>query len=111
MYTLAYVTYQDIQNIQAFQEQIVIAIRAPEETRLEIPVPKEVSFYISPQGTKVLKFDFLQQQLVIDFQFLCHADPGSSLLCSSKRCCKDNNLRNLLAVFFFLLELLSHKCI
>lgn len=43
MYTLAYVTYQDIRSIQAFQEQIVIAIKAPEETKLEIPVPKEVS--------------------------------------------------------------------
>ncbi|KFV41036.1 Transcription factor E2F6, partial [Tyto alba] len=39
--TCAYVTYQDIRSIQAFQEQIVIAIKAPEETKLEIPVPKE----------------------------------------------------------------------
>lgn len=44
MYTLAYVTYQDIRSIQTFQEQIVIAIKAPEETKLEIPIPKEVSF-------------------------------------------------------------------
>lgn len=44
MYTLAYVTYQDIRSIQAFQGQIVIAIKAPEETKLEIPIPKEVSF-------------------------------------------------------------------
>lgn len=44
MYRLAYVTYQDIRSIQAFQEQIVIAIKAPEETNLEIPVPKDVSF-------------------------------------------------------------------
>lgn len=43
MYTLAYVTYQDIRSIQAFQEQIVIAIKAPEETKLEIPAPKDVS--------------------------------------------------------------------
>ncbi|OXB84408.1 UNVERIFIED_CONTAM: hypothetical protein H355_010835 [Colinus virginianus] len=41
MYTLAYVTYQDICSIQAFQKQIVIAIKAPEETKLEIPIPKE----------------------------------------------------------------------
>ncbi|XP_074847376.1 transcription factor E2F6 isoform X4 [Carettochelys insculpta] len=38
---LAYVTYQDIHSIQAFQEQIVMAIKAPEETKLEVPAPKE----------------------------------------------------------------------
>lgn len=59
MYTLAYVTYQDIRSIQAFQKQIVIAIKAPEETRLEIPIPKEVSFTaLSLNGRKVLKFYF-----------------------------------------------------
>jgi len=58
MYTLAYVTYQDIRSIQAFQEQIVIAIKAPEETKLEIPVPKEVSLiHFCLKGAKVLKFD------------------------------------------------------
>lgn len=59
MYTLAYVTYQDIRSIQAFQGQIVIAIKAPEETKLEIPIPKDVSFrHFSLKGSKVLKFDF-----------------------------------------------------
>jgi len=59
MYTLAYVTYQDIRSIQAFQKQIVIAIKAPEETRLEIPIPKEVSFTaFSLNGRKVLRFYF-----------------------------------------------------
>lgn len=73
MYTVAYVTYQDICSIQAFQEQIVIAIKAPEETKLEIPIPKEVSFiHFCLTGRKVLKFHFLQQKSVIDFQFLCH---------------------------------------
>lgn len=60
MYTLAYVTYQDIRSIQAFQKQIVIAIKAPEETKLEIPIPKEVSFIPSPlRKRKVLKFLFV----------------------------------------------------
>lgn len=59
MCTLAYVTYQDIRSIQAFQEQIVIAIKAPEETKLEIPIPKEVSsMRFCLKGTKALKFDF-----------------------------------------------------
>lgn len=72
MYTLAYVTCQDICSIRAFQEQIVIAIKAPEETKLEIPIPKEVSFiHFSLRGTKGLKFDFCSSNL-IEFQFLCH---------------------------------------
>ncbi|XP_072107298.1 transcription factor E2F6-like isoform X2 [Mobula birostris] len=38
---LAYVTYEDIHSLQAFKEQIVIAIKAPQETKLEVPVPNE----------------------------------------------------------------------
>ncbi|XP_069706591.1 transcription factor E2F6 isoform X2 [Phaenicophaeus curvirostris] len=49
---LAYVTYQDIHSIQAFQEQIVIAIKAPEETELEIPVPKEDRIKVHVRSTK-----------------------------------------------------------
>ncbi|XP_053919701.1 transcription factor E2F6 isoform X2 [Cuculus canorus] len=49
---LAYVTYQDIHSIQAFQEQIVIAIKAPEETKLEIPVPKEDCIEVHVKSTK-----------------------------------------------------------
>ncbi|KFO75218.1 Transcription factor E2F6, partial [Cuculus canorus] len=50
--TFAYVTYQDIHSIQAFQEQIVIAIKAPEETKLEIPVPKEDCIEVHVKSTK-----------------------------------------------------------
>ena len=42
--TLAYVTYQDIRSISSFEEQTVIAIKAPPETRLEVPDPTDVSF-------------------------------------------------------------------
>lgn len=42
VFTLAYVTYQDIHSIQAFHEQIVIAVKAPAETRLDVPAPREV---------------------------------------------------------------------
>ncbi|KAJ7414425.1 hypothetical protein WISP_84134 [Willisornis vidua] len=52
MYTLAYVTYQDIRSIQTFQEQIVIAIKAPEETKLEIPVPKDDHIEVHVKSTK-----------------------------------------------------------
>uniref|UniRef100_A0A8D0FXQ9 E2F transcription factor CC-MB domain-containing protein n=1 Tax=Strix occidentalis caurina TaxID=311401 RepID=A0A8D0FXQ9_STROC len=48
----SYVTYQDIRNIQAFQEQIVIAIKAPEETKLEIPIPKEDCIKVHVKSTK-----------------------------------------------------------
>ncbi|NXF01777.1 E2F6 factor, partial [Smithornis capensis] len=50
--THAYVTYQDIQSIQTFQEQIVIAIKAPEETKLEIPVPKDDHIEVHVKSTK-----------------------------------------------------------
>lgn len=41
--SLAYVTYHDIRKIRSFSGDTVIAIKAPAETRLEVPDPKEVS--------------------------------------------------------------------
>ncbi|XP_062981237.1 transcription factor E2F6 [Elgaria multicarinata webbii] len=49
---LAYVTYQDIRSIQTFQEQIIIAIKAPEETKMEIPAPKEDCIEVRIRSTK-----------------------------------------------------------
>lgn len=49
---LAYVTYQDIRSIQTFQEQIVIAIKAPEETKMEVPAPKEDCIEVRIKSTK-----------------------------------------------------------
>lgn len=49
---LAYVTYQDIHGIQAFNEQIVIAIKAPEETKLEVPAPKETCIEVHIKSSK-----------------------------------------------------------
>ncbi|KAF7471960.1 Hypothetical predicted protein [Marmota monax] len=49
---LAYVTYQDIHSIQAFHEQIVIAVKAPEETRLDVPAPKEDSITVHIRSTR-----------------------------------------------------------
>lgn len=43
-------TYQDIHSIQAFHEQIVIAVKAPEETRLDVPAPREVGSTVLPKG-------------------------------------------------------------
>lgn len=41
--TSAYVTYEDICKIGVFKDQTIIAVRAPEETKLEVPTPTEVS--------------------------------------------------------------------
>ncbi|XP_006869515.1 PREDICTED: transcription factor E2F6 isoform X3 [Chrysochloris asiatica] len=49
---LAYVTYQDIHSLQAFHEQIVIAVKAPAETRLDVPAPREDSITVHIRSTK-----------------------------------------------------------
>ncbi|XP_047240802.1 transcription factor E2F3 isoform X2 [Girardinichthys multiradiatus] len=41
----AYLTYEDIRNIPSLEEQTVIVIKAPSETRLQVPHPEE-SFQI-----------------------------------------------------------------
>ncbi|XP_054158131.1 transcription factor E2F3-like [Oppia nitens] len=38
---LAFVTYRDIRGIKEFSDQTVIAIKAPSETKLEVPDPRE----------------------------------------------------------------------
>ncbi|XP_021377574.1 transcription factor E2F3-like [Mizuhopecten yessoensis] len=60
---LAYVTYQDIRNIDTLDEQTVIAIKAPPETRLEVPDPDQniqiwlksskgpIEVYLCPEDT------------------------------------------------------------
>lgn len=49
---LAYVTYKDIHSLQAFKEQIVIAIKAPQETTLEVPIPKEETIQVYIRSTE-----------------------------------------------------------
>ncbi|XP_046691592.1 transcription factor E2F6 [Silurus meridionalis] len=48
----AYVTYEDISRIATFQNQTVIAIRAPEETKLEVPTPTEDCIKIHLKGSR-----------------------------------------------------------
>ncbi|XP_070843270.1 transcription factor E2F6 [Chaetodon trifascialis] len=43
---LAYVTHEDVGRLRAFQEQTVIVVKAPEETKLEVPAPKEDSIQV-----------------------------------------------------------------
>ncbi|XP_056301580.1 transcription factor E2F6 isoform X2 [Danio aesculapii] len=48
----AYVTYEDICQIDVFKDQTIIAIRAPEETKLEVPTPTEESIKIHLKGCR-----------------------------------------------------------
>lgn len=45
--TFAYLTYDDVQRISSLKEQTVIVIKAPAETKLEVPNPEEVLFKFS----------------------------------------------------------------
>ncbi|XP_057271028.1 transcription factor E2F2 [Pezoporus wallicus] len=48
---LAYVTYQDLRAISSFQEQTVIAVKAPPETQLEVPDFSEGNFQLHLKST------------------------------------------------------------
>jgi hypothetical protein len=50
----AFVTYKDIRGISQFSEQTVIAIKAPSETKLEVPDPREVSHPLTQNEDIVL---------------------------------------------------------
>ena len=49
----AYVNYHDIRSIKSFEEQTVIAIKAPPETRLEVPDPNQVRHQQYNHGFKL----------------------------------------------------------
>ncbi|NXX34363.1 E2F2 factor, partial [Nicator chloris] len=49
--TLAYVTYQDLRAIGSFQEQTVIAVKAPPETQLEVPGFSQENFQLHLKST------------------------------------------------------------
>ncbi|NWS07504.1 E2F2 factor, partial [Motacilla alba] len=49
--TLAYVTYQDLRAISSFQEQTVIAVKAPPETQLEVPDFSQENFQLYLKST------------------------------------------------------------
>lgn len=42
----AFVTFADVLNLPAFRDQTVIVVKAPEETKLEVPAPKKDSIQI-----------------------------------------------------------------
>lgn len=41
-------TYQDIRTITSLKDQTVIAVKAPSETKLEVPEASEVSIRLRP---------------------------------------------------------------
>lgn len=43
LFTSAYVTHDDIIRLRGLQDQTVVVVKAPEETKLEIPPPREVN--------------------------------------------------------------------
>ncbi|NXV70632.1 E2F2 factor, partial [Atlantisia rogersi] len=49
--TLAYVTHQDLRAISSFQDQTVIAVKAPPETQLEVPDCSEENFQLHLKST------------------------------------------------------------
>lgn len=49
---LAYVTYQDIRAVDSFKEQTVIAVKAPPQTRLEVPDRSEETLQIYLKSTQ-----------------------------------------------------------
>lgn len=57
----AFVTYRDIRGIEEFCDQTVIAIKAPSETKLEVPDPRDVNLFYFVQYmdkySKVINFN------------------------------------------------------
>lgn len=49
---LAYVTHEDLSFVNVFQDQTIIAVRAPEETRLDVPMPREDGIYMHLKATQ-----------------------------------------------------------
>uniref|UniRef100_A0A3B4TA49 E2F transcription factor 6 n=1 Tax=Seriola dumerili TaxID=41447 RepID=A0A3B4TA49_SERDU len=50
--TSAYVTHEDISRLKDLREQTVIVVKAPEETKLEIPAPREESIQVNLKAGK-----------------------------------------------------------
>ena len=81
--TLAYVTYQDIRNIGSLNEQTVIAIKAPPETRLEVPDPtKDIQIWLKSSKGPIEVY-LCPEDNVNDNSIDCGADTSSSSIGST----------------------------
>ena len=68
---LAYVTYQDIRSVKSFEDHTVIAIKAPPETRLEVPDPKEVRKNTILYITKGPQYSYIMYKICYE-KFFCN---------------------------------------
>lgn len=73
--TSAYVTYEDICQIGVFQDQTIVSIRAPEETKLEVPTPTEVRHKVGSyeilDNCDIIRF-FILAICELMFVYLCY---------------------------------------
>ncbi|KAM8847425.1 transcription factor E2F6 isoform 1-T1 [Synchiropus picturatus] len=69
--SLAYVTHRDLTRLGAFQDQTLFLVKAPEETKLEVPAPTEDSIKIHLKGVRgpivVLTCDVVSDEQSSDF--------------------------------------------
>lgn len=67
--TVAYVTYEDLSQISVFQDQTLITVRAPEETKLDVPMPREVSPVWVDEAPENVLFIYLLCNIYVLFLF------------------------------------------
>lgn len=72
--TYAYVTYQDIRRIKSLQDQTVIAVKAPSETKLEVPDPKEVKINNSNNNASLVSAVHII--IYTECSYCIHSDVG-----------------------------------
>lgn len=87
---LAYVTYRDIRTVTEFEDQTIVAIKAPPETKLEVPHPDqalqmwlkssggEINVYLCPEDNSSSTSEELVKH-VSDMKFSDGADNMTSL--------------------------------
>ncbi|XP_021231321.1 transcription factor E2F2, partial [Numida meleagris] len=78
---LAYVTYQDLRAISSFQEQTVIAVKAPPETRLEVPDLSEDNLQLHLKSTNgPIEVYLCPEEILEDSPTKDHELPSSTTL-------------------------------
>ncbi|KAH0453521.1 hypothetical protein IEQ34_017845 [Dendrobium chrysotoxum] len=91
-----YVTEEDIKQLPCFQNQTLIAIKAPHGTTLEVPDPDEAGEYPQRRYTMVLRSTMGQIDVYLvskfegTFEELTSVDTSSNLPCTSTSGCKEH---------------------
>ncbi|CAK8683310.1 unnamed protein product [Clavelina lepadiformis] len=85
----SYVTYQDIRSIKSFKDQIVICIKAPQDTKLEVPDPGEkIQMLLKSTKGEIDVF------LCPDPQDVASPSKNMSLPSSSEDCFSDSTIES-----------------